>query len=112
MYLEVKLYTAAGEKITYDIEDDYYDDNDATGGVIDTLLGKAAIGAGAVVNIGHLIEVRLNAAGEIDDIDPVVTTKVLKDTAIMLVAWAILKVMMYQSFQWSLEVFSRQHSDI
>jgi hypothetical protein len=76
----VKLYTAAGEKITYDIEDDYYDDNDATGGVIDTLLGNAAIG-GAGVNTGDLIEVRLNAAGEIDDIDPVVTTKVLMDTA-------------------------------
>jgi hypothetical protein len=68
----VKLYTSAGEKITYDIEDDYYDDNDAGGGVIDTLLGNAAIGGAATaVNYGNLIQVSLNSAGEIDDIDNV-----------------------------------------
>ncbi len=76
----VKLYTSAGEKITYDIEDDYYDDNNGAGGVIATRLGTAAIGtASGTVKTTDLIEIRLNSAGEIDDIDPV--KKATKDTA-------------------------------
>jgi len=69
----VKLFTASGEKITYDLEDDYYDDNDAVGGDVETYLGKAATGDAdkTKVNYGDLIQVSLNSAGEIDDIDDV-----------------------------------------
>jgi hypothetical protein len=67
----VKLFTAAGEKITYDLEDDYYDDNEAIGGDIEKYLGDAATKRGATVKSGDLIQISLNSAGEIDDIDPV-----------------------------------------
>jgi hypothetical protein len=66
----VKLFTASGEKITYDIEEDYYDDNKAD---IKDYLGEAATGSDDLdaVEYGALIQVTLNSAGEIDDIDDV-----------------------------------------
>jgi hypothetical protein len=65
----VKLFTAAGEKITYDIEEDYYDDNKTDVG---KYLGTAATGTDkGTVKAGNLIQVTLNSAGEIDDIDDV-----------------------------------------
>ncbi|MEA1962133.1 MAG: S-layer homology domain-containing protein [Bacillota bacterium] len=53
-----KLFTENGTEVTYDIDSDYYDDNDTA---VDAYLATA--------KEGTLISVKLNADGEIKDID-------------------------------------------
>lgn len=86
----VKLFTEDGTEVTYDLDSDYYDDNDAYTDIGNKDVAQDPgeyivsdyLGTAGAVNEGQLVKVKLNADGEIKDIDWVDSDNAVTPTTI------------------------------